>query len=111
MNIAILCLTLATLANAFANVLMKKASAGEYSNALGVYLSPLFIGGMVLFGLNMLFYTRALKNFPLATAYPILVGGSLTIVALVAYFWLKEPLTAQHLIGIALIITGLCLVV
>ena len=65
MSLAILCLTLATLANAFANVLLKKASTGVFSNALGVYFSPLFVGGMVLFGLSMLLYTRALKNFPL----------------------------------------------
>lgn len=111
MSFAAICLALATLANSFANILMKKANTEEYSTPLGLYFSPLFLGGIALFGINLLMYSRSLKNFPLAVAYPILVGGSLILVTFIAHFWLKEPVTIQQLSGIALIMGGLYLVV
>lgn len=111
MLIAFFCLTLATLANSFANILLKKASTIQAATLLETYLNPLFIGGLFLFGLNLLFYSRSLKDLPLATAYPLLVGGSLIIVTCVAHFWLKEPLLMQHVAGIGLIMAGLYLVV
>ena len=112
MNIATFALIVAILANAFANILLKCANmlAEGATSPLAVYLSPWFLAGMTLFGINMLFYTRALKTMPLAIAYPRLVGGSLLVVTLAAYFWLKEPISPVQFAGMALIMLGIILV-
>jgi len=105
------CLCLAILANAAANILMKKASGVASANTVALYFNRFFISGLMLFGLNLLCYTRALKSFPLAVAYSILVGGSLAVVALVAHFGFHETITLKQLIGMVLIMVGIWCVI
>ena len=111
MGVATFCLLLAIFSNAFANLLLKKASANVYVSNYDMYLSSTFIAGMAFFGLNMIAYSRALKNYPLGIAYPLLVGGSLIMVVLMANFFLGESIPLKNIIGIALILIGTCFVI
>lgn len=63
--------------------------------------------GSHVFGL--LCFTLALTGIPLAIAYPVLIGGSLSCVTLLAVLLFGERLSFRHLSGLALIIVGMLL--
>jgi small multidrug resistance pump len=59
------------------------------------------------FGMGLILYTLALTDLPLGVAYPVLVGGSMALVAVVAALWFGERMTARHVLGMAMILAGL----
>jgi multidrug transporter EmrE-like cation transporter len=101
-----LALTCAILFNTLGNFFIKHFSlTTEVQNVLS-YLNPWFVFGIVSFGVNVFFYSRALKDIPLVIAYPILTGVSMSLVAIFAVFFLREKLGLVHAAGIALVILG-----
>ncbi len=58
---------------------------------------------------GLLFFSVALTGIPLSIAYPVLIGGSMVFVTLLAAIWFKERLTMRHLAGMALILIGMIL--
>ena len=106
----VLALVAAILANSAANILIKKAGMSS-AGGLSLYLNVWFIGGLGLFGLNLLAYTYALKTISLSVAYPLLIGGSLLIITWIAHQNSGEVLAPQHYAGIALILLGATLIV
>ncbi len=60
-------------------------------------------------GTGLLFFSVALTGIPLSIAYPVLIGGSMIFVTLLAAIWFKERLTSRHLAGMALILIGMVL--
>jgi len=104
-------LAIAFTLNAAANVMLKvKADQGLRLTGRGMDLiwdNILFIAGVALFGVNIIFYFLALKNIPISTAYPVMLVMSLLIVNSYAFFALKEQITPMQLIGYAFIIGGL----
>lgn len=60
-------------------------------------------------GTGLLFFSVALTGIPLSIAYPVLIGGSMLFVTLLAAVWFKEDLTRRHLAGMALILLGMLL--
>lgn len=58
---------------------------------------------------GLLCFTLALTGIPLAIAYPVLIGGSLSCVTLLAVLLFGERLSFRHLSGLALIIVGMLL--
>lgn len=63
--------------------------------------------GVHLFGL--LCFSMALTRIPLGIAYPVLIGGSMVAVTLIAVIWFQERLSRQHVLGLGLIIVGMVL--
>jgi multidrug transporter EmrE-like cation transporter len=66
-----------------------------------------FVLGIAFFGVNLFFYSPALKDIPLVIAYPTLIGISLSLVAIFAVFFLKERFGMAHAAGISLVILGI----
>jgi multidrug transporter EmrE-like cation transporter len=60
-------------------------------------------------GFGLLCFTVALTGIPLAIAYPVLIGGSVCGVTLLAVLLFGERLSQRHLAGLALIIVGMLL--
>jgi multidrug transporter EmrE-like cation transporter len=60
-------------------------------------------------GTGLLFFSVALTGIPLSIAYPVLIGGSMVFVTVLAAIWFKERLTFRHLVGMALILVGMML--
>lgn len=60
------------------------------------------LAGLVCFSL-------ALTRIPLGIAYPVLIGGSMVAVTLIAVVWFRERLSRQHVVGLGLIIVGMVL--
>jgi undecaprenyl phosphate-alpha-L-ara4N flippase subunit ArnE len=60
-------------------------------------------------GFGLLSFAVALTGIPLAIAYPVLIGGSVGGVTLLAVLLFGERLSPRHFGGLALIIVGLIL--
>jgi len=111
-----ICLGVALILNAAANILVKMAAVRSsdsddgVAGAMAVYLSPLFIGGLVCFCLNLLSYTLALQKIPLVVAYPIMVGTGYVIMVIVSRYCLNETLSWIQIAGAMLILAGLVLI-
>jgi len=107
--------------NAVANLCMKigaksvEASGGLTADGASgavktVLTTPVLVGGLVCFGLNVFLYMFALqsKTLKISLAYPIMVGGGFAIIAIVAYLLpsLRERMSAGQWFGVALILAG-----
>jgi small multidrug resistance pump len=84
------------------------------SKELGIgwrlFSSPTFLFSIGSLGLAFLFYVRSLRHLPLAVAYPVMVGLSLTVVALGNYYWLRAPLAPPQALGIIILFAGVVLI-
>jgi drug/metabolite transporter (DMT)-like permease len=74
-----------------------------------VLLSPYFWFGAVLYGIATVCWLYVLSKMPLSVAYPF-QSISYVIGAVLAYFIFKENITAQHWIGIGIIIIGVFII-
>jgi multidrug transporter EmrE-like cation transporter len=75
-----------------------------------LFFSPAFLFSIGSLGLAFLFYVRSLRDLPLAVAYPVMVGLSLTAVALGNYYWLGAPLSPPQALGIIILFAGIVLI-
>lgn len=110
-------LAFALCANAAANVMIKagmRARDVDLADPMGalrmLVASPLVVGGVILFALNVVSYAYVLTRIPLSLAYPIMTSGGFLIVVTASAILLRETLTGPQLVGIALIIVGVVLV-
>ena len=55
----------------------------------------------------MALYSCALRDIPIAFAYPIQVGACLLIISLVATTWFGEKLGVEAMFGILLVAAGI----
>lgn len=117
----IVALLMALLLNASANLMMKfgvlRLGNGQArfelgTNGLWTTLTSnwVLIAGIFCFAINVLFYTYALKRIPISLAYPIMVGSGFAIIAVVAWRYLGESLSAAQWLGVTMILAGIILV-
>ena len=116
-------LIFALVMNAGASVLLKIGSKIAEKNPLTTeagffdkvfhFLNLPTIIAIFLFAVNVLAYRRALDEFNLNIAYPIMVSGGLVLVTAAAWLipMLSERLYWWQFIGIALIAAGIWLLV
>ncbi len=110
-------LAFALVANAAANILIKEGMKAKQLGLdkpvdllLAIALNPLVLGGVVLFGLNVLAYSYVLSKIPLSLAYPIMTTMGFLIVVGYSAFKLHESINMTQLAGIGLILAGVVLV-
>ncbi len=108
-------LAAAFVCNGLANVLLKIAALKHFS--FGALLqgqitqATIYAGSAaVLFAFNLAFYLVALEHIPLAIGYPVMVGMTFFI-TLGASFFLGEHINTIHAVGVALILSGILLIV
>ncbi len=70
---------------------------------------PHIVGGMFCYAISLVVWIMALSRVPVSLAYPMLSIGYV-INAVVAHYWLGEPLAMQKMLGIGFIIVGVALV-
>lgn len=105
--------------NALANILMKASSLKDMETAsqshgiMGALLqliNPVFIGGLVCFGLALIGYRYVLgKGLKLSLAYPVFTSSGFIIVLILSAIFFKEKLTWIQWGGIAFIMIGVWL--
>lgn len=110
-------LVLAFITNGAANVLLKMGADRGVSLDMSQGIVRLLaahahlLAGLALFAVNVVLYVIALRSFPLSVAYPIMVGMSFVVANIGAVLFLHEPVSWQHLLGYALILSGITVVV
>ena len=97
-------LAFAIVFNTMANILIKKSTFQE--EGIDTFLTLNFLLGVFLFGLNLVFYTIALKTLHVSIGYPVLVGVSIAGVTAISIVSLGEKITVPHSIGLLLIVLG-----
>lgn len=108
MTIYYLCLAAGILLGVGAQLLLKVGATGE-GDFMVQLLRPQTVIGLGLYGMAAFFYIVALRKIPVTVAFPS-VALSYAIIALLGYFWLREPLGISQIAGIAMIMAGVVLV-
>ncbi|MHB0939492.1 MAG: DMT family transporter [Armatimonadota bacterium] len=110
-------LIIALVFNAAANVLMKIGARGGADGGTLLekgmhFFNAVTIVAIILFGINVLFYRKALEGIPLSVGYPIMLSGSLLLAVLAARFlpMLQERISPLQVAGMVLIVIGVWLV-
>ncbi len=86
--------------------LLYKSISGKRS---GILWAVVFASGLILGGINVLFFTKALKDIPLNIAYPVFSGACIFSIALLSYMIFGEKISVTHMIGAAVIVFGIAL--
>ena len=110
-------LVFALLANASANILIKSGmrrleldGATLVQIARQILTNGSVLGGIVLFGLNVLSYAYVLNKMPLSQAYPVMTSVGFFIVVSASVFFFGETLDIYQISGLLLILAGVVLI-
>ena len=110
-------LIFALLTNASANILIKTGMRRLELEGAGLVLvlrqiltSGAVLGGIILFGLNVLSYAYVLNKIPLSQAYPIMTSVGFFIVVTASVFFFGETLDIYQISGLVLILAGVILI-
>ncbi len=105
---------LAAAATAVANLSLRagvvRAGGFDLSRWQAVALQPLFVFGVVFYGLAALIWFRVLSIAQITTSYPVLVSLTFLLVSAGSYWFFREQLTAGKIAGMCVIIAGIFLV-
>ena len=110
MKIQYIYLMLAVVFNTSANLVIKCFAAKQSETILDLITNvPLFLAA-ALFGINFIYYTKALNFIDISIAYPIVVGFSIILIISFSILLFNERLSITQLGGMGLIIIGIILV-
>jgi multidrug transporter EmrE-like cation transporter len=85
-------------------------SSGLAARAV-LYLSdPYIFSAFVLSFLSAIAWFFVAERYPVSIAFPTYVGALFAIVTIASALLLKEDISAQHLVGLALILSGVVVV-
>jgi multidrug transporter EmrE-like cation transporter len=71
------------------------------------YLLLLF--GLTLGGINVIFFTKALKGIQLNVAYPVFSGACILSIALISSFMFGERISYTNIAGAVVVVIGITL--
>jgi multidrug transporter EmrE-like cation transporter len=75
----------------------------------GLSWSLLFSLGLLLGGINIWFFTKALKNISLSVAYPVFSGACILLMVILTHLFFGEKLSLINMTGALVIIAGIAL--
>jgi multidrug transporter EmrE-like cation transporter len=84
-----------------------KSISNKESNILWFVIFTL---GLILGGINILFFTKALKNINLSIAYPVFSGTSIFLMVILSHFIFGERISVVNMAGAGVIIAGIVLI-
>jgi len=65
--------------------------------------------GVAFFGINLLLYAKALKTIPVAIAYPIMIGTTMSALTILGVLIFGERLAIRDLCGLVFVAGGIAL--
>ena len=89
-----------------ASYLLYKSIANKQSNILWFIL---FASGLILGGINIWFFTKALKDISLSIAYPVFSGGCIFFMVILSHLIFGEKISAMNMVGAFVIVVGIAL--
>lgn len=98
---------------AVANLLIKNGigQAGGFTPSLSSLLhllrQPALVGGMALIGIAGLLWFRVLATQKLSTCYPLFVSLTYSLITVGAFYFLREKISTQKLVGLVIIVIGI----
>ena len=111
---------ISALLTAAANLLLRGGVLrfGEFSLApdrirdglIGLGMQPMFMTGVILYGLAAIVWFSAISFEELSTSYPILVGLVFILVAIGAMFFYQEAFSLQKVVGMGFILGGIAII-
>ncbi|NEO84357.1 MAG: EamA family transporter [Spirulina sp. SIO3F2] len=101
---------LAGLNNCLGSLLLKQSRLVATDNSLASLLfSPWFIGGLCVYGINVVLFAKALEKLPVSAAYPVLAGLGFALIAIAGNYFFEERLGLMQYIGMGVIFVGIIL--
>ena len=93
------------------NMLLKwsRMSLPDGATQIEKMLSPGLFGGLFFYAVNVVLFAQALETMQVSIAYPILAGSGFALLTLTSAFFFNEPITANKMIGISIILAGIVL--
>ncbi len=102
---------IASVLNGSGSLLLKQSRLKATDDGLmGLLLNPWFIGGLACYGINVIFFAKALEKLPVSVAYPVLAGASLALITMVAAMVFHERMAPVHWGGAVFILIGIILI-
>lgn len=93
--------------SSIAQILLKKSAQQSQTSIIKEYINPYVIIAYVIFLISTILTVIALKKVPLSMA-PVIESLGYIFVAVLGYFTVGEKIEKQKIVGIILIIIGIC---
>lgn len=85
-------------------------SMGVSGRTFAYLIDPFIISAYVFSLLSSVAWFFVVERYPVSIAFPFYVGVLFSVVTVCSALLLKEPISAQHLVGLALIMVGVVVV-
>jgi multidrug transporter EmrE-like cation transporter len=89
-----------------ASYLLYKSIANKRGDIIWIIV---FVSGLMLGGINVLFFTKALKDIDLSIAYPIFSGGCIFFMVILSNVIFGEKMSMINMAGAAVVVVGIAL--
>ena len=89
-----------------ASYLLYKSISNKPSD---IFWFIVFASGLVLGGINILFFTKALKDIHLSIAYPVFSGGCIFFMVILSHLIFGEKISVMNMVGASVIVVGIAL--
>ena len=89
-----------------ASYLVYKSISHKETNNLWYMI---FVFGLMLGGINVLFFTKALRELRLSIAYPVFSGGCIFFMVILSCAFFGERISVVNMIGALVIVVGIAL--
>ena len=89
-----------------ASYLLYKTISNKQNN---IFWFIIFALGLILGGVNILFFTKALKDIRLSIAYPVFSGACIFSIVILSYLIFGEKISVINIIGAFVIVAGITL--
>jgi multidrug transporter EmrE-like cation transporter len=75
----------------------------------GLVWNLIFGVGLILGGINIWFFTKALKNITLSVAYPVFSGACIFLMVILSHLFFGEKISLINMAGAVVIVLGIAL--
>tara|TARA_B110000003_G_C16248297_1_gene377914 strand:+ start:116 stop:472 length:357 start_codon:yes stop_codon:yes gene_type:complete len=100
---------LASINSTIGNLFLKKSREVENLSFFDSLYNFWFVGGLIFYAINVLFFVKALEYLPVSIAYPALAGLGFLFLSISANLIFGEIFNFVQFIGIILIFIGIAL--
>jgi multidrug transporter EmrE-like cation transporter len=75
----------------------------------GILWLAVFVSGLILGVINVLFFTKALKDIQLSIAYPVFSGACIFLMSVFSHIIFGERISTVNIAGAAVVVLGIAL--